>query len=170
MSIVTKKGDEGRTRLRGPLQVGKDDIRVEVCGELDELCSFLGLARSLVKSSRVKAVLKEIQSALFLIGAEICTSSKDLHSLRIRIGPEHVSRLETIIFDLEAKAKTRRSGFCIPGENPQSAVIDVARAVARRTERRVVAFGRKKRLKNSFIIPYLNRCSDLLFLLARSLE
>lgn len=170
MSIVTKTGDEGKTALRAGRRVNKDDIRVEICGQLDELCSFLGLARSLVTNRRTKSIIQDIQRDLFVIGAEFCTDARSLRKLNHRISAMDVERIEKTIRRLEPRAKTIGCGFCLPGENIQSATVDVARAVARRAERRVVTFGRRGDLKNPHILVYLNRLSDLLFVLSRSLE
>ncbi len=170
MSIVTKTGDEGKTILLSGKRVGKDNIRVEICGCLDELCSFLGLARSLVRNGRMKSILQDIQCDLFVIGAEFGTETRSLHKLVRRIGPPDIEKLEKHIRRMEPKAGISGRGFYLPGESVQGAIVDVARTIARRIERRVVTFSRRKNLKKTHIIIYLNRLSDLLFLLSRSLE
>jgi cob(I)alamin adenosyltransferase len=150
--------------------VNKDDIRVEICGCLDELCSFLGLARSLVRNRRVKNILQDIQCDLFVIGAELGTETRSLHKLVRRIGPPDIQKIEENIRRMEPKAGISGRGFYLPGESVQGAAVDVARAIARRAERQVVTFSRRKNLKKTHIIIYLNRLSDLLFILSRSLE
>ena len=166
MSIVTKTGDKGKTCLYAGGRISKDDIRMEACGCVDELCSFLGLARSVVSRRNAKLILQDIQQDLFLIGAELGTDSRQLRKLIVRISGPHIAKLDRHIARLEPKARLTRR-FVLPGNSLPSAVLDVARAIARRTERRVVTLSRRKRLKNPHIMVYLNRLSDLLFILAR---
>lgn len=170
MSIVTKTGDNGDTSLYLGGRVVKDDPRVELAGDLDELCSFLGLAKSLAKNNLVKRRLESVQRDLFVIGAEVATAARFLNKLNKRIDESDVRRLEGIIDILETKRSPAERVFCLPGKNLVSGVLDVARAVARRAERRATTVFKKKPIKNSFILIYLNRLSDLLYLLARASE
>ncbi len=170
MSITTKKGDKGMTSLFWGGQVSKDNIRVEAYGTLDELCSFLGFSRSLIKDRKTNNLIKAIQQELFIVGAEIACESKFIAKLERTIGKSHTDRLEKVIRELEEKATFKECCFYIPGENLIAGALDIARTVARRAERRVVALKVKKMLANPAIIVYLNRLSDLLYLLARSFE
>ena len=170
MGIVTGKGDKGYTSLYDGSRVEKSHPRVEACGALDELCSFLGLARALVKSGRVKKVLESVQRDLFVIGAEAATHSKYLKKLKKRIGPSYVKRLDGLIKHFEREKRFEERCFCLPGENLIAASLDVARTVARRAERNIVRLKAMGILKNRYIIIYLNRLSDLLHLIARNLE
>jgi cob(I)alamin adenosyltransferase len=170
MSIVTKTGDKGKTGLYAGKRVSKDDIRVEIFGCLDELCSFLGLAKSLVRNSRTRAILEDVQRDIFVIGAEVATEAKYLGRLKRRITSDHVDRLEAHIERIESKANFKGRCFCLPGGNTPAAALDVARTMARKVERRMVTFRRRRLLRNDLVPIYLNRLSDLLFILSRGLE
>jgi cob(I)alamin adenosyltransferase len=169
MSIVTKRGDSGLTSLLCGSRVRKDDLRIEACGALDELNSFLGLSKSLSRYRAAKKIIDTAQRDLFVIGSEIA-SGKFSYRLKKRIGQENIEALESTIERLEKDYKTKRLSFIIPGENSLSAIFDIARTVARRAERRTVTLKNKGMIKNKHIIIYLNRLSDLLYLLARSYE
>jgi ATP:cob(I)alamin adenosyltransferase len=170
MSITTKKGDEGFTSLYGGGRVSKDSVRIEASGTLDELCSFLGLARSAIKDRRAKTLLESIQKDLFTVIKEISTRPKFTSKLKQRIELEHIHRLEKEIEDIEKKIEFKKSLFIPSGKTSLSSVLDTTRAVARRAERRVVTLKRKRLLKNPYILIYLNRLSDLLYLLSRIYE
>jgi len=167
MSITTKKGDKGITSLYSGEKVSKDDLRVETYGTLDELCSFLGLSKSLIKERKLKKLIQSIQQDLFVMGAELATKPTFFSKLKKRIGKGYVDRLEKIISGLEKKKTFEECCFYLPGENLNSSVLDIARTVTRRAERLVVTLKRKGILLNDFILIYLNRLSDLLYLLAR---
>jgi len=168
MSIVTKGGDKGRTSLYNGRRVSKDHIRIEICGTLDELSSYLGVAKSLIKVRSIRKILELIQKDLFILNAEIATEAKSLKKLQKRIGAKSIAWLQERIIELEAKAKGKRGGFSLAGANKISSNLDLARTITRRAERRVVTLQRKKLLKNKHILIYLNRLSDLLYLLSRS--
>jgi ATP:cob(I)alamin adenosyltransferase len=170
MSIVTRKGDGGKTSLYGGRIVSKDHARIQACGNLDELCSFLGIAKSLIKQKKTQRIIKTIQRDLFILGAELACDLRSIRKLRQRIKKQHVLDIEGLIENLENRRKIKINAFCLPGENPISAVLDVARAITRRIERDVVGLKRRKQLRDNCIVIYLNRLSDFLYLLARSLE
>lgn len=170
MSVTTKTGDKGITSLYMGGKVAKDDARVEAYGVLDELCSFLGLAKSFIKSKKCKKLIEFIQKDLFIICAELAIKVQFVHKLKRRIGVNEVDRLEIMIKELEGKSISKMRNFCLPGENVVSGTLDVARTIARKAERRVVTLNRKGMLRNKQIIIYLNRLSDLLYLLARFCE
>ena len=170
MSITTKTGDQGITSLYGGARVPKDDLRVELYGSLDELCSFLGSCKSLIRQKKQKKLLESIQKELFILGSEIAAKAKLLSKLKKRINNRHIINLEKEIKAIEKKNILQECCFYLPGENFLSAALDISRTVARRVERQVVTLKRKKLLKNPYILIYLNRLSDLLYLLARAHE
>ncbi len=170
MSIVTKTGDKGRTSLYCGRRVDKDDIRIEICGALDELSSFLGMARNASKDKSTKRVVHSIQKELILLCAEVATSAAGLGKIKKRVSKISVSLLEREIDRLEGKRVIRMRAFSIPGKGAASSALDVARAVTRRAERRSVTLLKRGMIVNPNIVIYLNRLSDLLYLLARSNE
>ena len=168
MRIYTRTGDTGDTGLFGGGRVGKDDVRVEAYGEVDELNAVLGLARSIEMMPRIDEVLVPVQRDLFSLGALLATP--DLEKMRqhldkARIDEERIAQLERAIDAGEAELEQLRA-FILPGGTPKAAALHVARTVCRRAERRVVALGRVVELPELVVI-YLNRLSDLLFVLAR---
>jgi cob(I)alamin adenosyltransferase len=170
MSVATKRGDRGETELYLGRRVPKDHPRVEVCGCLDELCAFLGWARSLLREPETNDLVVTIQRDLFLIGAEVGATPGNAGKLRRRIDKSYVDRLDEVLARFEKDANFEACCFYLPGENTLACSFDIARTVARRTERRVVALQRKKMIRNPHILAYLNRLSDLLFVLSRYYE
>jgi len=170
MSIVTRTGDNGTTSLYHGGRVSKDDMRIETCGALDEVSSFLGMAKSLLRDRKTKSVINCIQEELIVLCSEVATPSTASRKLKKKINSSSVSALEKVIYSLENKRNMRIRSFCLQGANHVSSALDVARAITRRAERRCVTMSRKKMLKNRDIVVYLNRLSDLLYLLARSNE
>lgn len=167
MSIVTGQGDKGFTSLYCRGKVIKDSIVCEVCGTVDELCSFLGLAKCFISNKDICRIIETIQRDLFILGAEIARKKAPIPPCLKRIDRARVSFLEEHIRRFEKKINLKRKAFIIPGKPCASSVLDVARACARRLERRIVTLKRKKILKNAQIIVYVNRLSDLLFIAAR---
>lgn len=170
MAITTKKGDRGRTSLYWGTRISKNHIRVEVFGVMDELCSQLGMAKSLIEEMKTKKLIESIQQDLFVTGAEIATTAPHIRKLERRMNKGHVDRLEEIIQKLESEKKFEECCFYLPGQNLVSSSLDIARTVARKAERRAVTLKNKKMLKNRYVLMYLNRLSDLLYLLSRSYE
>lgn len=168
IGIVTKKGDRGKTCLLSGLKVNKDDIRVQALGALDELSSFLGFAKSQIRCNKRKRITAGLQSDLHIIGSEISVDKSGHARLKNIIDSDKILYLEREIESLQKKCKI--DNFSYPGLNSLSAILDIARAVSRRTERIVVALNKKGFLCNKNIIVYLNRLSDLIFVLARSFE
>jgi cob(I)alamin adenosyltransferase len=166
MSITTKKGDKGLTSLYLKGKVRKDNIRIEVCGSLDELSSFLGLSKSLVKKKKLKELFESIQKDLSLICTEVSTLPRFINRLSRRLNKSSIERLEMYIDKLEKKYSIKKC-FYLTGGNIISSFLCITRAIARRTERRVVTLKNKRKLKNPYILMYLNRLSDLLYILAR---
>ena len=160
--VVTKTGDDGSTALAGGKRVSKASERVESYGDVDELNSQLGVARAFGPSPKIDAMLTEIQHQLFVLGADLATPP----SLRgTRIEKDEIAVLEGFLEDLLGEVDPLKE-FVLPGGNPVGAHLQLARAVARRAERRVVALEAVEHT-NSLCVIYLNRLSDLLFVMAR---
>ena len=166
MKIYTRTGDEGQTGLFGGARVGKDDPRVEAYGTVDELNSCLGAVRALRPSAQTDASLLQIQSDLFTVGAELaCVPGKEDKLRMAVVSPADIARLEGWIDGSEAPLKPL-SNFVLPGGCAIAAELHRARTVCRRAERRTLSAGRLSPIRAEIVI-YLNRLSDLLFVLAR---
>lgn len=166
MKIYTKQGDKGETRLFGGQKVSKDDQRIKAYGTVDELNSILGIAILECKSEELKEVLGSIQSELFNIGADLATPLEDeKKSIIKRIDETYINRLEQLIDKYEEKLPVLKN-FILPGGSKGSAYLHLARTVCRRAEREVVALMKDVEINNQIEV-YLNRLSDLLFVLAR---
>ena len=172
MSIVTRHGDGGETSLLYGGRVPKDDLHTEAYGALDEAVSALGLARALSAGQARAQRLLELQRELFTVGAELATATADRPKLEKHfdtVTPAMVEALDAEVAALEQRVELPK-GFVIPGGDPVAAAIDLGRALVRRAERRAVALQRAGELGNPEVLRYLNRCSDLLFMLARDAE
>ncbi len=173
MSIVTKTGDQGTTHLMYKRRVAKCHPRVEAYGAVDELNAAIGVARATAQHEYVRESLLAIQQELVVLMGELATAVEDLaryvedgHAL---VTARMTSRLEQMTQQIES-AHVSSKGWATPGANPPSAALDVARTVCRRAERRVCALQEAGQLQNAEIMAYLNRLSDLLWLLARWVE
>jgi cob(I)alamin adenosyltransferase len=166
MPISTKKGDKGFTGLLGGRRVPKYHLKPETYGTLDELNSFLGMARATSKDRKVRKILFQIQNHLFIIGSELALSGRVRNLLKGDITQKEVDWLSRLSVDMETSLKLK-PGFIIYGETQVSSILDVTRAVSRRVERLVAKMKSKKILRNLRILEYLNRLSDVLYLLAR---
>jgi len=172
MSIVTKGGDTGETGLLYGGRVPKDDLHTEAYGALDEAISALGLARSLLDDAAFAGRVLGLQRELFIVGAELATGRGERHHLEQHfsvVTAEMVEALHQWVRDIESRVALPQS-FVIPGGTPPAAALDLARTFVRRAERRAVALQRAGELENAEVLRYLNRCSDLLFMLAREAE
>jgi len=168
LRIYTKTGDSGTTGLFGGGRVDKDDPRVEAYGDVDELNAAIGMARAVQPMPRVDAVLAPLQHDLFSIGALLATPDvARMHEQleKARIDDDRVQELERAIDACEAELEPLNA-FIMPGGTAKSAALHVARTVCRRAERRVVRLQRDIDLP-PLVVKYLNRLSDLLFVLAR---
>jgi cob(I)alamin adenosyltransferase len=168
VKIYTKTGDAGGTGLFGGGRVQKDDPRVEAYGDVDELNAVLGLARAVEPLPRVDEILVPIQRDLFSIGALLATPDREKmhgHLTKANIDDARITGLEQAIDACEAQLEPLRA-FIIPGGSRKGATLHVARTVCRRAERRVVHLQRDVEIPQLVVI-YLNRLSDLLFMLAR---
>jgi cob(I)alamin adenosyltransferase len=161
-SIVTGKGDEGYTYTRSGEKIRKDDIRLEVTGTIDELSSFIGLAKSLVKHPPLKDILRKIQKDLLVLGAQV--SGEIPKKLKEKINIKHIQYLEETINELEKNL--RFANFVLTGDDLTSSALHIDHTVARRLERRVITLTNQTDLDDKNVLIYLNRLSDLFFLLA----
>lgn len=167
--IYTKYGDEGETGLLYGGRVSKANPRTEAYGDIDEAVAALGLAKSLSSNDYVRETIDRLQRELFTVGAELATDPADREKLLkhfAAVSPEMTDALEQSIDAITAEVELPRE-FIIPGSSPASAAIDVARTVLRRAERRAVALSDAGLLQSPELLRYLNRASDMLFMLAR---
>jgi cob(I)alamin adenosyltransferase len=165
--LYTRTGDQGQTALYGGGRVGKDHLRVEAYGSVDELNSALGVAVSFLRQRRVIAALQSIQNELFNIGAELASESGPrAEKGRLFLDPEgKIAALERLIDEYDAKVPPLRT-FILPSGSQAGALLHLARGVCRRAERAAVRLSRGEDV-NPHVLTYLNRLSDLLFVLAR---
>ncbi|WNJ89610.1 cob(I)yrinic acid a,c-diamide adenosyltransferase [Bosea sp. 685] len=161
--IYTRTGDRGSTGLGDGSRRSKDDLRVEAYGAVDEVNSSIGVAR-LSCSHRVDELLDRVQQDLFDVGADLCCPP-DQSQTRLRVVEEQIESLEGAIDELNHNLSPLNS-FVLPGGAAASAHLHIARAVARRAERRTVALSKVEEI-NEITVKYLNRLSDLLFVMAR---
>jgi cob(I)alamin adenosyltransferase len=169
VSISTKRGDDGTTGLLHGGRVRKDSSRIEANGVIDEAQAALGLARAEVRGTKLDDELAGLERDLWVVMAEVATpprSRSRLVAATTLVTGEMVDALEKRVHELEA-AGTMPSEFVVPGQSRASAALDLARTVVRRAERNAVALGIGD---GSHVVPYLNRLSDLCWLLARSCE
>lgn len=167
MKIYTKTGDNGDTGLFAGPRVRKDDVRIEAYGAVDELNAWIGLARAEAPTYTIDAVLTRVQHELFAVGAELATPEPDSHGMRM-LGDEHVHALELAIDEHEGRLAPLAQ-FVLPGGTKVAAQLHVARCVCRRAERRLVTLASSEPERDFHtMIVYLNRLSDLLFVLARA--
>jgi len=169
MSIVTKFGDSGQTKLMYGERVSKADLQIEACGAIDELNSFLGLARVNCDDAGINAIVEQLQRETFIVGGELATPVEHQEKLKQRVTAEMTRALEAHIAEVE-KLPRLLDDWALPGATAAGAALDVARAVARRAERCVVRLADAGGVPNSEILRYLNRLSDLLWLLGRRYE
>ena len=167
LRIYTKTGDLGETSLLGGTRVPKDHLRVAAYGDLDETNAALGVVRALAEKP-LERLLFSIQKDLFAIGAQLADPSHKVAAKRAKaaVTAAHVRRLEKAIDVREESLPPLRS-FVLPGGTPAAALLHQARTVCRRAERSVVTLAREADV-DPRIIVYLNRLSDLLFVLARA--
>ncbi|HYA01035.1 MAG TPA: cob(I)yrinic acid a,c-diamide adenosyltransferase [Candidatus Binatia bacterium] len=171
-SIATRTGDAGETGLLYGGRVPKDDLHTEAYGALDEAISALGLARATESDPGRAERLLAIQRELFTVGAELATGPGERAKLEkhfATVTPAMVAALDARLADLEARVPLAQA-FVIPGGSPVAAALDLARSLVRRAERRSVSLQRAGLLENPEVLRYLNRLSDVLFMLAREAE
>ena len=169
MRIYTRTGDDGTTGMLYGGRIPKSDPATEAYGTVDEAVAALGAARALVRDPELAAELLQVQRELFVVGADLATNPDKRERLDPGISEvtaDMVARLEGWI-DAVVALHPLPDTFVVPGANPVSAALDVARGTVRRAERRTVALSQSGRAVNPEALHYLNRLSDLLFVLAR---
>jgi cob(I)alamin adenosyltransferase len=169
VKIYTKTGDSGETSLFDNTRVSKADVRVDAYGEVDEVNACLGAARAAGVDDEMSALIAAIQKDLFALGARLADPSSRIAGrvTKASIGEADVQRLEQAIDLLESALPPLRR-FILPGGSPAGALLHLARTVCRRGERRVIGLGTAA--VDPILIVYLNRLSDLLFVMARAVN
>lgn len=164
-SIYTRTGDKGTTALVGGSRVEKDSLKVEAYGTIDEVISNMGAACSFIQEEELKAEITEIQKKLFVLGAELASDENGMKYLKELINQSDIDALEKVIDKYMEKVGPFK-GFVTPGKNTQSAILHVARTVARRAERVIITLSREDKIREE-IRKYVNRLSDALYAMAR---
>jgi cob(I)alamin adenosyltransferase len=168
--IYTKAGDDGTTGLLYGGRISKSDLAAEAYGSVDEAVAALGMARALVRDPEVAATILKLQRDLFVVGADLATNPKERAKLKpgiSRATAEMAEALEKLIDSL-VQAHPLEPEFIVPGATPESAALDIARTAVRRAERRAVEMHEAGRQVTPDLLRYLNRLSDLLFVMARA--
>ena len=182
-AVATGKGDDGTTGLLYGGRIGKDDARAEAYGTIDEVVACLGLARAEVNAldaaGSLHAVVADLgrtilrlQRDLFVAGAELATNPDAWDRLRdseTRVDEAMLDRLESLLEEAEARVEMPRE-FVVPGADRLSAALELSRTVVRRAERRVIVLDHERLVPGAWLVPYLNRLADLLWVLARLAE
>ena len=172
-SISTRTGDDGTTSLLYGQRVPKDHPQIEAVGSLDEFNAALGLARATCPAANRQAELERIQLDLVALMGEIACAEPDTGryaaSKFTRIGEAELARLDAAVAAIEAR-KIKSAGWATPGANQHAAALDLARTGARRAERRLVVLPHQGKTVRPLLLQYLNRVSDLLWLMAREAE
>lgn len=166
--VYTKTGDDGTTGLIGGTRIQKDDLRLEAYGTIDELNSNIGMIWSFDVGEKVAKELQKVQSRLFVIGAYMATDEKvsDFKS-KLKNGSDDIELLENWMDQMEADLP-KLSSFILPGGHPAVSACHISRTVCRRAERCAVRLSRSCEMEG-WILRYLNRLSDYLFVLSRYL-
>ena len=183
-AVATGRGDDGTTGLLfGGERAPKDDPRIEAYGTIDEAVAALGIARAELGAKAITGtvppglenldeLIVRLQRELFVVGAELATNPDSRDRGRdgeTRVSAAMVEGLDDVLRELEAGIQIPRE-FVVPGETRTSAAIELARTIVRRAERRVVSLHREGLLSEGYLLPYLNRFADLLWILARAAE
>lgn len=183
-AVATGAGDDGTTALLfGGERIRKDDLRTEAYGTIDEAVAALGLARARLGLKEeygllspalvpIRELILRFQRDLFVVAAELATNPDAWDRLedgRTRVSAEMVEGVDLVLRELESHVTMPRE-FVVPGETPTSAAIELARTILRRAERRAVTLGREGLIPGPYLLPYLNRLADLLWVLARAAE
>jgi len=163
--IYTRTGDKGETGLVGGGRISKDSLRVEAYGNVDELNSVLGIVRAVQNDHELDTLLAKLQSDLFIAGSDLASVSGDEQRGLPRISKEKVVEMEKTIDKYDAELPPLKS-FILPGGGLTGSILHNARTIARRAERNIVSLSKTTTI-NDQMIPYMNRLSDLLFILAR---
>ena len=162
--IYTRTGDKGETGLAGSARIPKDSLRVKAYGNVDELNSALGLARAFLKDKEVDSLLEKLQNDLFVAGAELAAPGQGIQDVP-RVTKEMIDALEQMIDKLQEELPPL-TAFILPSGGQTGAILHFARSVARRAERSIVQLSKAENV-GEHLIAYMNRLSDLLFVVAR---
>ena len=174
-AVATGKGDDGTTGLLFGGRIPKDDLRTDAYGAVDEAVAALGVARVALRDaglSDLSELVLRLQRELFVVGAELATNPSAVDRLQdgvTRVSEQMLEGLEAELSRLEEGLEMPRE-FVVPGESAASAALEVARTVVRRAERRIVTLEREMSGASSWVVPYVNRLADLLWVLARAAE
>ena len=167
--VTTGTGDAGYTGLLGSERVAKYDPRPDTFGTVDEATSALGLARATAQDPKVKEIIYRIQNELYLLMGELATTPENYEKMGLRMTADHVQWLEQVEESLKQEVEIPNK-FIIPGDTLDGAALDLARTIIRRAERMAVKLLHDGIIQNGEVIRYLNRLSDLVFILARYIE
>lgn len=167
--VTTGGGDTGYTSLLGEQRVAKYDPRPEAFGTVDEATSALGLARAQSTDDHVREIILTAQRDLYLLMAELATPAENRAKVGFRVAPERVSWLEDVERELKAEVEIPNK-FIIPGDTMVGAALDLARTIIRRAERLTARLEHQGALGETQALRYLNRLSDMVFILARYVE
>ena len=172
-SISTRTGDDGTTGLLYGQRVPKDHPQIEAVASLDEFNAALGLAKATGSDARERAELEQIQRDLVALMGEVVCAESDAERFAssnfAKVGAAELARIDAAVAAIEAR-QVRFDGWATPGATPHAAAVDLARTTARRAERRLVALRRHGKTVRPLLLQYLNRVSDLLWLMAREAE
>jgi cob(I)alamin adenosyltransferase len=164
--VYTRTGDDGTTGLGGGQRVPKDSARIAAYGTVDELSSTIGVAVALGLDPQLAAALGRLQNELFNVGSDLCILEEDKAAMPVPVVEErHVEALERLMDELQSEL-TPLENFILPGGTPGAAQLHVARTVCRRAEREVIHLSRLEPI-GPWVVRYLNRLSDALFVMAR---
>ena len=166
MSITTKTGDTGQTRLFSGEKISKNNPHTHAYGDIDELVSILGIVRASTDKDDLQKRIVCLQEQLFIVGAELATTATKTAKLPKKTDANMVQTLDQDCAFLE-KQITMPTTFILPGGTPTAAYIDLARSVSRRCERHIVGLCDSGAIKNPSLLIWMNRLSDYLWLLAR---
>ena len=168
MKIYTKFGDSGETALYGGTRLGKDALQFEAIGTVDELNAHIGYAQTLIDDPDLSELIARIQNHLFAVGSDLATPETHSKASEMRISGDFTTEMEAAIDTLSEELPPLRN-FILPGGCPAGAILHIARVVCRRSERCVVRLAHETDV-NMEILRSLNRLSDLLFVLARTVN
>lgn len=167
--VTTGTGDTGYTSLLGSTRVPKYDARPDTFGTVDEATSALGLARATTPDAKARELILHMQRDLYVLMAELATPPENLAAVGMRVTTDQVAWLEAAEEQLKSEVEIPNK-FVIPGDSLDGAALDLARTIIRRAERMVARLVHEGTVENSEVLRYLNRLSDVVFILARYLE
>ena len=166
MKIYTKTGDDGTTGLQNNIRISKAELRIQAYGSVDEVNSFLGVILSNKIDNDIRNMLIQVQNDLFIVGSDL--SNLDQKDIKNRVSEKMIEFLEKNIDELEKELDPIKN-FILPGGHPISSWFHVSRAITRRAETQVISLSEKEKI-NINCIKYLNRLSDFLFVVARTIN